>query len=85
MHLKSLLYVLLFVDGTHAFVTRQSSCCRHGHGVFTRCQAEIDKGFNLLEVASKVVPQGRIVQTAKESWKFAWKVRLCFVYQGQFE
>jgi len=33
----------------------------------------IDKGFNLLEIASQVVPQGRIVQTAKESWKFAWK------------
>jgi len=35
--------------------------------------AQVDKGFNLLEIASKVVPQGRIVQTAKESWKFAWK------------
>ena len=34
---------------------------------------DLDKGFNLLETASKVVPQGRIVQTAKESWKFAWK------------
>jgi hypothetical protein len=37
---------------------------------------DIDKGFNLLGIASKVVPQGRIVQTAKESWKFVWKVRL---------
>jgi hypothetical protein len=37
--------------------------------------AQVDKGFNLLEIASKVVPQGRIVQTAKESWKFVWKVR----------
>ena len=34
---------------------------------------DLDKGFNLLETASKVVPQGRIVQTAKEGWKFAWK------------
>lgn len=34
---------------------------------------KIDKGFNLLGIASKVVPQGRIVQTAKESWKFVWK------------
>jgi len=33
----------------------------------------VDKGFNLLEVASQVVPQGRIVQTAKETWKFGWK------------
>ena len=34
----------------------------------------VDKGFNLLEIATKVVPQGRIVQTTKESWKFIWKV-----------
>jgi putative glutathione S-transferase len=34
---------------------------------------QVDKGFNLLEVASTVVPQGRIVQTAKNSWKFVWK------------
>ncbi|KAG7339458.1 iron hydrogenase [Nitzschia inconspicua] len=33
----------------------------------------IDKGFNLLELASAVIPQGRIVQTAKESWKFLWQ------------
>ena len=37
--------------------------------------AEVDKGFNLLEIASQVVPQGQIVQTAKETVKFAWKVR----------
>ena len=34
---------------------------------------DLDKGFNLLENASKVVPQGRIVQTAKQGWKFVWK------------
>lgn len=33
----------------------------------------LDKGFNLLEIASNVVPQGRIVSTVKESWKFGWK------------
>lgn len=33
----------------------------------------LDKGFNLLETASKVVPQGKIVGTVKETWKFAWK------------
>ena len=32
----------------------------------------IDKGFNLLEVASKVVPQGNIVKVAKFGWKFIW-------------
>ena len=33
----------------------------------------VDKGFNLLELASKVVPQGQIVQTAKQSWNFLWR------------
>mmetsp|Transcript_16537 Transcript_16537/g.22666 ORF Transcript_16537/g.22666 Transcript_16537/m.22666 type:complete len:414 (-) Transcript_16537:16-1257(-) len=33
----------------------------------------LDKGFNLLETASKIVPQGRIVQTTKEGWKFVWQ------------
>ena len=32
----------------------------------------VDKGFNLLEIASSIVPQGQIVRTAKESWKFLW-------------
>ena len=34
----------------------------------------LDKGFNILENASKIIPQGQIVNTAKESWKFVWKV-----------
>ena len=33
----------------------------------------LDKGFNILGTASKILPQGRIVKTAKESWKFIWK------------
>jgi len=33
----------------------------------------VDKGFNILEKASKVIPQGSVVKTAKESWKFIWK------------
>jgi len=36
---------------------------------------DLDKGFNILETASKLIPQGRIVSTAKEGWKFAWQVR----------
>jgi putative glutathione S-transferase len=44
---------------------RQQSTRLHGE--------KLDKGFNLLEIASAVVPQGRVVQTAKESWKFVWK------------
>jgi hypothetical protein len=34
---------------------------------------KIDKGFNLLGMASSIVPQGRIVSTVKETWKFAWQ------------
>jgi putative glutathione S-transferase len=34
---------------------------------------KIDKGFNLLELAGGVVPQGNLVKTAKEGWKFIWK------------
>ena len=33
----------------------------------------IDKGFNILETASRLVPQGAIVGTTKESWKFVWQ------------
>ena len=33
----------------------------------------LDRGFNLLETASKIIPQGQIVGTVKETWKFAWK------------
>ena len=32
----------------------------------------LDKGFNLLESASKILPQGQLVKGAKESWKFLW-------------
>jgi putative glutathione S-transferase len=32
----------------------------------------VDRGFNLLGIASQVVPQGRIVQTAKAGWRFLW-------------
>lgn len=31
----------------------------------------LDKGFNLL--GSSLIPQGLVVGTAKEGWKFAWK------------
>lgn len=51
-------------------VSQQHRMC-HAFGPFS--PGDLDKGFNLLETASKVVPQGRIVQTAKEGWKFAWK------------
>eukprot|EP00560_Eucampia_antarctica_P007550 CAMPEP_0197827002 /NCGR_PEP_ID=MMETSP1437-20131217/3885_1 /TAXON_ID=49252 ORGANISM="Eucampia antarctica, Strain CCMP1452" /NCGR_SAMPLE_ID=MMETSP1437 /ASSEMBLY_ACC=CAM_ASM_001096 /LENGTH=352 /DNA_ID=CAMNT_0043427691 /DNA_START=144 /DNA_END=1199 /DNA_ORIENTATION=- len=41
--------------------------------IFGSGKDAIDKGFNILETASKFVPQGRVVQTAKETWKFAWR------------
>lgn len=34
---------------------------------------KLDKGFNILEISSKFAPQGLVVQTAKEGWKFVWK------------
>lgn len=38
----------------------------------TRLSERLDKGFNLLEMASAVVPQGALVGAAKETWRFAW-------------
>jgi glutathionyl-hydroquinone reductase len=36
---------------------------------------KIDKGyFNILENASKILPQGQIVQTAKKSWNLIWRI-----------
>jgi glutathionyl-hydroquinone reductase len=34
--------------------------------------SSVDKGFNLLEVASKIVPQGIIVTVVSEMWKLLW-------------
>lgn len=60
--------LLLFAPATDAFVRpppkKHSTCSK---------QLSLDKGFNLLENASRIVPQGQIVNTAKESWKFVWK------------
>jgi putative glutathione S-transferase len=40
----------------------------------TRLYAELDKGFNILELSGLFMPkQGLIVKTASESWKFVWK------------
>ena len=53
------------IDHVAAFVTESTKR--------QRSPLHLDKGFNLLETASKVIPQGQIVKTAKEAWKFAWK------------
>ena len=44
-----------------------------GWPLWEQPRQSLDKGFNLLELANGVLPQGTIVQTAKEGWKFAWK------------
>ena len=60
---------------TTTTTTRSSSSSPSSSRLFMASQPpKVDKGFNLLEIATKVVPQGRIVQTTKESWKFIWKV-----------
>lgn len=33
----------------------------------------LDKGFNILELASGVLPQGNVVVVASEGWKLIWK------------
>ena len=52
-------------QGAHSAL-QQSNNNNNGNG-------KLDKGFNLLEIASSIVPQGRIVSAVKESWKFGWK------------
>jgi len=37
---------------------------------------DLDRGFNILENASKIVPQGQVVSTAKGSLNFIWKVNI---------
>ena len=49
-----------------------SSSSNDAPGTSSDSNNNIDKGFNLLEVASKVVPQGNIVKVAKFGWKFIW-------------
>ena len=49
-----------------------SSSSNDTPGTTSESNSSIDKGFNLLEVASKVVPQGNIVKVAKFGWKFIW-------------
>ncbi|GKZ00580.1 hypothetical protein MPSEU_001010200 [Mayamaea pseudoterrestris] len=36
-------------------------------------QPSLDKGFNLLELASGIVPQGTIVKTVRQGWRFVWR------------
>ena len=68
-----------FAPSTTSTATRSS---RPLPLLFAQNNNDVDKGFNLLGIASKVVPQGRIVKTAKESWKFVWKVSLKLRVRG---
>lgn len=52
---------------------RITSIALHSSNNNQRPQPKVDKGFNLLEIASGVVPQGKIVSGVKETWKFGWK------------
>ena len=60
--------IFLLVPSIAAFQTPQEQ-----HFSTRLFNDRLDKGFNLLEVASGIVPQGRIVSTVKESWRFGWK------------
>lgn len=82
--LKNVLFVLLNLNGflglspSDAFPTQtlihESARRRAPVKSETQLRGEnLDKGFNLLEIASGVVPQGKIVGTVKETWKFGWK------------
>lgn len=57
-----------------AFLARNVDTCpssRPTKSPTTVCyNNRLDKGFNLLEIASGVVPQGAIVQTAKEGKQY---------------
>jgi putative glutathione S-transferase len=75
------LCLLLLCSGFQAPTAAAFTTVHHRHHAATPRQSQfkplfgekLDKGFGLLEIASGVVPQGAIVQTAKESWKFVWK------------
>ncbi|CAB9500596.1 Glutathionyl-hydroquinone reductase [Seminavis robusta] len=72
-----LLILLLSSDPVSAFGSNPSSLLpprsRTSSTTALHNNNKLDKGFNLLEIASSVVPQGRIVSTVKESWKFGWQ------------
>jgi len=62
--------LIVLLTTSSAFIPISAPRCRSR----TICYGNrLDKGFNLLEIASGIVPQGAIVQTAKEGWKFAWQ------------
>jgi glutathionyl-hydroquinone reductase len=72
----TLVHLLLCLVATTRASFQQSLILRTPrlHTVRSRLYANnVDKGFNLLELASGIVPQGKIVEAASESWKFVWK------------
>ena len=70
------LVILVFGVTCRAFVLMPQPLARSS-ATTTQCwnsKNNVDKGFNLLELAGgPFLPQGALVQTAKESWKFVWK------------
>ena len=35
--------------------------------------AHLDKGFSVLELSGKFVPQGQLVKSVKAGWNFVWR------------
>ena len=72
--LKVILCFLMIPCALHAFPIPNKKISSQATSVKMFRKNDLDKGFNILENASKIVPQGSIVSTAKTGWKFAWKV-----------
>jgi len=71
----SMSLLLLLISSGYSFTINSKNVKRH-HTLVQRHNNndsnELDKGFNLLETASNIIPQGTIVSTAKTGWKFVW-------------
>ena len=55
-------------DGVRLFATGTPGSGSGGGG-----GGDLDKGWNLLELTSGIVPQGPLVTIASESWKWVWQ------------
>lgn len=60
--------LLIFSSNATCFTPQQTKQSKR-----VSSQLSVDKGFNLLELSNKVIPQGIVVSSAKESLKFVWK------------
>ena len=68
--------VLLLVDYSCSFQAVLPWRCHTlsvGQTLMAKKKDGLDKGFQILELASGVLPQGNLVTVASASWKFIWK------------